>query len=354
MALKKAYCIKCKVDDPTKRIFDVNSEAQFCYCPKCLSKFEPSVVIDAYDHFIEKLVKKARYNLYEATAFEKSYRMFADIIDIDPTNCSARFGRLLSLAYLSKLRKATFNDVYLILKNEKDLYFHSLGKYDNYLDFIDKLNRAVDEYQSLFKRKITSREHFYDTDCLELYLRRLNEILKLKTLLVDELEFIGTKKIDEGRFADIMSSVKKSINQINSRLKEIFVMINGDSYSLVGFSTVGNALLSRRGSDNKKHRYASHLKITLDQNAKHKRIIKDQIYPDNQGIAKATRVFIPLNIFFAILALTCLLIFVLNVKANFALIFLFAAAGFSLVTIVFLVLYLVFRHRLKLRRHLLD
>ena len=130
--------------------------------------------------------------------------------------------------------------------------------------------------------------------------------------------------------------------------------MNGESYSVVGFSETGNPLLSRRNSSNQKQPLSLRLNITLDQNAKHKRIIKDQIYPDNQGMAKMTRVFVPLNICFAFCALICLLVFAFVVKQKYSFILLIGASAFALVTIVFFVLYLIFRHHLKLRRHLLD
>ena len=36
--LKKAYCPKCKATNELYPIFDVNPEADVCYCPHCMSE----------------------------------------------------------------------------------------------------------------------------------------------------------------------------------------------------------------------------------------------------------------------------------------------------------------------------
>ena len=46
MALKKGFCTHCKGDEDL-RIFDVNKDAEVCYCPHCMAAMPPKEAIAA-------------------------------------------------------------------------------------------------------------------------------------------------------------------------------------------------------------------------------------------------------------------------------------------------------------------
>lgn len=62
--LKKAYCTHCKTENELNRIFEVNPDAEICYCPFCMTELKPKEAIDDYNYFISQKVLKANRLLY--------------------------------------------------------------------------------------------------------------------------------------------------------------------------------------------------------------------------------------------------------------------------------------------------
>ena len=101
--LKKGFCTHCEGDEKL-RIFNVNKEADVCYCPHCMKEMQPKQAIKDYGDLISSYLKKASKYLFESTEYLLAYQTFAHIIDLDETIKVARFGRVLALVYLSSLR----------------------------------------------------------------------------------------------------------------------------------------------------------------------------------------------------------------------------------------------------------
>ena len=106
--LRKGFCKHCEGEE-SLRIFNVNKDAEVCYCPHCMKEMQPKEAIKEYGELISYYLKKASKYLFESTEYLLAYQTFAHVIDLDDTIKVARFGRVLSLVYLSTLRTSKIN-----------------------------------------------------------------------------------------------------------------------------------------------------------------------------------------------------------------------------------------------------
>ena len=105
MALKKGFCTHCKGDEDL-RIFDVNKDAEVCYCPHCMAAMSPKEAITNYNGLIANYLKHGSKALFDSTQYLEAYQTFAHIIDLNETIKVAHFGRIMSMVHLSTLRKS--------------------------------------------------------------------------------------------------------------------------------------------------------------------------------------------------------------------------------------------------------
>ena len=180
MSMKKGYCPKCKkTKDEKKRVFDVNSEASVCYCPNCLTAYKPSVAINEYNNFLSDKITTAFYQFKTIGKFEKAYKTFANVLEFEPEHAIALSGRIISLLYLSTLRKVYFNDCKSLLILAKHR-FSLITNREIYKQLLSSLNTAIEEYHHNLTKRLTFKGYFYDAECLKLFIIRLNEIREFK------------------------------------------------------------------------------------------------------------------------------------------------------------------------------
>ena len=168
MAMKNGYCVKCHTDDPRRRVFKVNSEAVVCYCPVCMTQYKPKEAIAHYNRFIDGLLRKSDTSLHVAMLPETSYKNYARVLEFESENVRALLGRLLSLIYLSTLRRSKFDEVVLLMNNDISRY-RLIGSRTDFLNFIRSANAAANYYIETMVRRLTMKGCFYDLDCLSLY-----------------------------------------------------------------------------------------------------------------------------------------------------------------------------------------
>ena len=139
----------------------------------------------------------------------------AEIINYEPTNVRALFGRALTLIFMSTLRNSKFNEALELLKSESQRLYRKIKTIDLYTQFIVRANKALDEYNEVFRKRLTTRKRFYNIDCIQLFFVRLNEILQLKEFFKEELEFICSKHSSD-ESAAALENVTNSIKTIKS------------------------------------------------------------------------------------------------------------------------------------------
>ena len=350
MALKKAYCTHCATKNKKIHIFTVNPEAEHVFCPRCMEKLDPKVAIADYQMYISNLVLEAQRTLYQKTDFYNAYCQFADILDIEPESEAARYGRTISLIYMSTLRHSKFKEATVLIESEATQYYHKTKDLRFYAKFLMKCNRAIDEYLSLIPKRLTTRKVFYNLECIKLYVTRLDEALALKKVILEELTRLADKVEDH--------KVQTALEDLTNSIKELEVDINmkhpcadGYKYALAKKSKQGEMIFGRGDQTLKPLQHL--VSYTLNDHDNKGRLIKDKVYPDNTHIAKLVKKTIPAMIIDILLGLGLLAPYFL-IKEKYAFYFLIGACVFFGLSLLTLAFHIKWKHQLSKRRHLID
>ncbi len=353
MGLKKAYCTHCRTSDEKERVFEVNSEAQVCYCPRCMTELVPSEAINAFDTFIDREIKKANTILYSAIHFEKAYSLYAAILDLDRDNVEAHFGRLLSLVYMSTLRRNHFQDFILLLNEEKSL-FRLVNNEALYLAFLGRVCRAVDEYYHLFRKKVIIHHYFYDIDCIKIYFKNLSDIHELKSQILKEYLFLKSRQ-DQPNINHAIDSLEKTIKAQTEEMNKKWLTADGYSYGYVGLSQYGDVLLGRSDKQNAiKIAHYHPRALHQDKVSRNKHLIKDSVYPNNLPMYRLKHFSLPLTICFFLLSAACAIGYFIFQTALLNIVFLAAGVSLLAVSSAFLILYLYSHYKLRKRHRLIS
>lgn len=269
MAMKKGFCIGtgCNSREEVRRIFDVNSEAQFCYCPYCGKKYRPKVAIFNYEKRINRYNRKAKFYLKNVGQPQYAYNLFAYVLELEPENKTAKLGRLLSLAYLSTLRRNRFSEVRALLDIAKIDIAES--KKSKYISFILNLNACANEYFDKVKKKLTFRSYFFDCECLKLYYKNLRDVIEFKRYLSTELSNSNAKKDTEVVFNEI--------KDLEAIYRESAFTADGVEHTFTNFTKTGDPLIAegRRKVETKLEKFRM---SSLDKNDKKLIYIKDSVF----------------------------------------------------------------------------
>ncbi|MCR5185220.1 MAG: hypothetical protein K6C32_03990 [Bacilli bacterium] len=349
-SLKRAYCTHCKTDNEMNRIFEVNPDANVCYCPYCMAELKPKEAIEDYKYFISTKLLKANRLLYQDTNFYVAYCAFAHIIEIDPKSVEARFGRISALIYMSTLRRSYFEDVITLTSQEASNYFRKLYNQERYLKMISKMNAAVDEYYRRFPKRVMYKDRFYDVKCVELYYTRLKEIITFKKFLLEEVDRIKGK-LENGKADAEYIAIEKSIKELEMFFASKTVILDGTRYQAVQANEKGELLLS---SFEEKLNPINPKRIgKLDENDGKGHLIKDKVYPDNTYIAKLVKISLPAMIAFIVLGIGALITYFVGPE-SLKLLFLILMIVFFVFGLTSLILFIIWKTKLAKRRHLID
>ena len=268
MPTMKGYCTNCNRDDESRRIFDVNSDARWCYCPHCGKKYRPSVVINNYKEVLAKYNKKAYFYLRNAGEYLYGYNLFAYVLELEPTNKTAKLGRLLSLANLSTTRRNRFQETKELLDIEKE-HFRQKGFEREYSPFLTSLNSCLNVYIDLVRKNLTIKGYFYDVACIKLYYRHISDVIELKRTIAEEYSIINEEKKSAATY--------DSIKELEKHFNDIVVTADGQDHYLVNFNKNGEPLVAngRKKIDTKLSKYRL---STLDENDKKLNIISETVF----------------------------------------------------------------------------
>lgn len=344
MALKRGFCTHCQGDE-IQRIFNVNREAEICYCPVCAHPMQPKDAIVNYRHLISHYLKKASRYLFETTEYLRAYQTFAHIIDIDDTIKVAYFGRILALVHLSTLRKSKIPFAMQMHKQQAAKMFHYQETANEYYHFLVLLLDALDIYEHKMKRRLTSRGVFYDVDCVVLYLKRVEEIKLYKRYLISEAEFF----IDANKehFQAIVDRINNSKDHYVNVFKENYVTGDGNSYSFNEFGPNITPILTMQSIKNDQK--VRHIKeeISLYPKDNKKSPIKDEVYQNNLPLFIFVSMSVPLAIILFFAALTAVIIGVFAPSEIVKMLLFIGAAILTSVSLMLFILHFAWKNALK-------
>lgn len=343
MSIKKGYCTNCNKNDEGRRIFDVNTDAKFCYCPHCGKKYTPKVAIHNYDRVISLYLKRGYYYLRNTGNPKTAYSIFAYVLELEHYNKTAKLGRLLSLAYLSTLRRNRFLEVKELLLMENEIFQASKTRRE-YTAFLVSLHKCVQDYITKAKKKLTFKEYFYDINCLKLYYSLISDAITILRVVVDELSMIEEEKL--------AFSVSDTIKEYEKEYDVSFFTVDGQEQRLVNFTKNGEPLIvngKKKEDTNKLQRYR--MASLQEDKKKNTRYIKDNVFTRVYlRMHRSVKAFLPSIIIGATLftvILVLFFIFIKNASSIVALVFAIVIGG---ITLILLALRLIFVYVLRKTR----
>ncbi len=331
----KGYCTNCNKDNENRRIFDVNSDTRFCYCPHCGKKYRPRVAIANYQRVITKYLRRARFFLTNAGEVQYAYNLYAYVLELEPTNKTAKLGRLLSLAFLSTVRRNRFMEVYQLLEIEKEQFHEKVFAHEQYNEFLIHLENCTETYLNNVKKALTLKGYFYDVDCIKLYFKHIRDVIELRRLIISELMLIGVS-------ANV-SIINDEIKDLEKEYNTECFTVDGQDHTLAHFAKNGEPIIVH-GTKQEDTHLSRYRMSTLDENNKKKlNVIPDRAFPVIYSrLFRTSEVAIPLCIANAAIAITLLIFYFIFIKMACApyimglfLFFLFISLSFLAVKIVF-------------------
>ncbi len=276
MSMKKGYCIKCRSTNPKRHIFNVNSDAVKCYCPRCMAEYKPKVAINNFNRFIENMQVSADISFKIARLPDISYQKYADVLEYESDYVPALLGRISSLILVSTLRHSRFYDAMQLITLDSNK-FHANGCHEQYVHFLKSANQMANDYKDRMFKSLTFRSYFYDVDCIRLYVLRMDEIHKFKKFLAEELA-----EIEEAESFDL---VNKEAEEIDDMVHHEFVTADGHKHSFITFE-IDNYPLISTSDEMVKTGVEKYRPSTLDENDRKLRYIKDQIFRSNKALSR--------------------------------------------------------------------
>lgn len=343
MALRKGFCSHCKGDEMS-RIFDVNKEAEVCYCPHCMAEMAPIEAIQNYRGLISHHLRKASKALFESTQYLLAYQTFAHIIDIDETIRVARFGRILAMVHLSTLRKSKIAFAHSLHRQEANKLYHYQETANEYFHFLILLLDALDEYESRLKKRITTHGIFYDLDCVITYLQRIDEIKKYKSFI--SLEATYFIECNKTQFNDVIKKIYQNAPLYENALKKDYVTADGFTYVFNKYDNNGYPLVSVKTG--RPELALKHKHLTLYPTKENKRFaIRDDIYQNNLTLSRLVTLSIPLAIIFFASALAGVIAFILVPSYVVKGLVLTGTIALVISSIVLFILHFAWKNRLR-------
>ena len=310
MSMKKGYCTACKTRDEAKHIFDVNSDSKVCYCPRCMKKYRPRVAIHNYERVINHYLRRANFFLKNAGEPKLAYSLFAYILELEPANKSAKLGRMLSLAYISTLRRNRFSEVKELMIIEKD-QFRALGIRKEYIAYLLSLEHCLNTYINKVKKKLMFKGYFYDQDCFSLYLKHVHDVIELKRFIIAEFSAIDQEKM--------CAAINKTIKTLEGEYNKSVYVVNGEELHLSNFTKEGEPLITAGKKKEMDPRLEKYRMSTLDPANKKLKVIKDSVFSQTPSRLYFTyHLAIILVIVMGALALTSFITFFITINYWFS------------------------------------
>ena len=342
MAFKRGFCTHCHGDEKA-RIFNVNKDAEVCYCPSCTHAMTPKEAISNYSWLISFHLKKASKALFESTEYLLAYQTFAHVIDLDNTVKVAYFGRILSLVYLSTLRTSKINFA-LIMHRQQAKLCHYQETAREYFNFLWLLFDALEYYEAKMLKRLTSHSYFYDQECIELYLERLYETRQYKKYIAEEASFFIASNKEQ--FQVILDRATKADPEYDVILGQKFITAEGGSYAFAQYDENNKPVISLQEEVivqmNRRFKPAS-----LSPVDNKKLLIPDEIFMNNLPLSRLVAASIPVAI--ALLAIVIggfIASFIVPDQTIKLLIYVFSAL-FLVASLLLVILHFSWKNRLK-------
>lgn len=286
----KAYCAYCPKDVGEKeRIFEYNKDTTFLVCPNCGKQLNPIEAHHAYLSFLRKQVHKADNYLDFYGQYLKAYQQYAYVISIENESVEARLGRILSLSYLSTLRKAYFIDCLTLFNTEKESYTYTQQDLLTFLYFAKNMNYMAKLYASQIKKRLTTYRYFYDVECIKLYFQRIFELKRLLTCILNELTALKEEISNHEVLNKAYTTYSNGIVKFGRFLTADANAIDGSVYNFDTIDEKGNVLIKLKKKYQLNHMFNYRHLYLYSENNRH--LIKDDVFHFSNSLLTSLRVW---------------------------------------------------------------
>ena len=286
----KAYCTYCPKDIGDKeRIFEYNKDTNFLVCPNCGKQLNPIEAHHAYLLFIRKQIHKADNYLDFYGQYNKAYQQYAYVLSIEDESIEARLGRILSLAYLSTLRKAYFLDCLTLFNTEKESYTYTQQDLLAFLYFAKNVNFMAKLYSTQIKKRLTTYRYFYDEECVKLYFQRIYELKMLMNGILDELVAIKEEISNNEVLNKLFNTYNTGIVKFSRLLTADANVLDGSVFTFDSMDKHGNAVVKLKKKYQLNHMFSyRHLHLYSENN---RHLIRDNVFQFSNSLLTTLRIW---------------------------------------------------------------
>ena len=286
----KAYCTYCPKDIGDKeRIFEYNKDTNFLVCPNCGKQLNPIEAHHAYLLFIRKQIHKADNYLDFYGQYNKAYQQYAYVISIEDESIEARLGRILSLAYLSTLRKAYFLDCLTLFNTEKEAYTYTQQDLLAFLYFAKNMNFMAKLYSTQIKKRLTTYRYFYDEECVKLYFQRIHELKTLLNGILDELVAIKEEISNHDVLNKLFNTYNNGIVKFSRLLTADANVLDGSVYNFDSIDKSGKVTIKLKKKYQLNHMFNYRHLYLASENNRH--LIRDNVFQFSNSLLTTLRLW---------------------------------------------------------------
>ena len=286
----KAYCSHCPSEVGDKeRIFEYNKDTNFLVCPNCGKQLNPIEAHHAYLSFIRKQIHKADNYLDFYGKYNKAYQQYAYVISIEEESIEARLGRILSLAYLSTLRKSYFLDCLTLLNSEKHLYTYTKQDLLSFIYFAKNMLSMAKQYAVQIKKRLTTYRYFYDLECVKLYFRRIYELKTLLNGVLDELTEIKEEISNNDSLNRSFTAFSNGLVKFSRVLTADANVLDGSVYNFDKINDHDEVVVTLKKKYKLNHMFKyRHLSLNGENN---RHLIKDNVFQFSNSLLTSLRIW---------------------------------------------------------------
>lgn len=333
MPIRKGYCFKCKNATEAERVFEVSIDSKNCYCPRCLSQFDPAEVTVAYSKVLDEKIKIASRKFLVDYDFYAAYKGFASVIEIDKDYVPAHLWRIISLCCLSTLRRATFIEA-------KEIFNAELPLYENYEDnevlltFVIRLINTCAFYLYRFRRRTSIKNSFFEVECIALFYQRINCIF---LLLESVLGFILKRDTSIPVLNKAKRALEKRAEELKALLSSEYSNVDGEVYKLTRILPNGQAIVAKQRIMKKKH-YIGVRIASLNPTDKNKYVIADDIFGKYHAVTKKRHIYSWISLITFILSAGAFVYMAFSFDSWLWIMLLSLGASLAAISLIFLIL----------------